>query len=58
MGDNKKDLTFVVHIAQAENATWQGQITWADRNEKMNFRSALELIKLMDGAVQQTSDNC
>ncbi len=48
----KIDGTFVVHISQAENATWQGQVTWADQNEKMNFRSALELIKLMDAAVQ------
>ena len=38
--------TFVVHISHNENATWQGEIVWAERNKKQKFRSALELLKL------------
>ena len=51
------DNTFVIHITQTENASWQGQITWADKNETQNFRSALELIKLIDGAVSAEDNN-
>lgn len=44
--------TFVVHISHNENATWQGEIVWAERNKKQKFRSALELLKLIDSALE------
>lgn len=47
---NRKE-TFVVHIISQENATWQGQVTWSGKEETMNFRSFLELVKLMDNAL-------
>lgn len=40
--------TFVVRIQYRQNATWQGQVTWAEKNKTINFRSALELLKLID----------
>ena len=43
--------TFIVKINHTDNASWQGQVTWADKNITKNFRSTLELIKLMDGAI-------
>lgn len=49
---NRKE-TFVVHIISQENATWQGQVTWLGRKETMNFRSFLELVKLMDNAMAE-----
>ena len=49
---NRKE-TFIVHIISQENATWQGQVTWLGRKETMNFRSFLELVKLMDNAMAQ-----
>lgn len=45
--------TFVVHINSHENATWHGQITWLNGNETKGFRSMLEMIKLMDTALNQ-----
>ena len=45
--------TFVVHVVSQENATWQGQVTWLDERETRNFRSMLELIKLMDAAMEE-----
>lgn len=45
--------TFVVHIVGQENATWQGQVTWLDEKETKSFRSLLELIKLLDEAVEK-----
>ena len=50
----QKKETFVVHVISQENATWQGQVTWLDEKETKNFRSLLELIKLMDSAVEST----
>ncbi len=45
--------TFVVHVVSQENATWQGQVTWLDEKKTLNFRSMLELIKLMDAAMEE-----
>ena len=36
-----------------ENDTWQGKITWAEKNREQYFRSALELLKLMDRALTE-----
>lgn len=44
--------TFVVKVDHCEHETWQGRVTWAEENKSEHFRSALELIKLMDGAVK------
>ena len=43
--------TFVVKIKYQENATWQGSVQWVDQNIEKPFRSALELIKLIDSAM-------
>ena len=49
-----KNATFVVHVQCLENATWQGEIVWAEKNESLKFRSALELLKIMDSALATT----
>ena len=43
--------TFVVQILNTQNATWQGTVTWTDGRRTESFRSALELIRLMDSAL-------
>lgn len=43
--------TFLVTIRYRQNATFQGSIKWLEANEERNFRSELEMIKLMDDAV-------
>lgn len=43
--------TFVVHVRYRQNATWQGDVIWAEKNERQSFRSALELLKLIDSAL-------
>ena len=42
---------FLIRVTK-NNGTWQGAISWTDEGITKNFRSALELIKLMDSAVQ------
>jgi len=34
-----------------QNNTWQGQIHWIENNRKQNFRSVLEMLRLMDEAL-------
>ena len=40
--------TFIVHIQARQNATWQGNVVWAEKDVTRNFRSALELLKMID----------
>lgn len=49
----KTSKNFVVQILNVQNATWQGTLTRVDSNRTEHFRSALELIKLMDSAVEE-----
>ena len=43
--------TFVVRILNTQNATWQGTVTWTDGRRTESFRSALELIRLIDSTL-------
>lgn len=55
--DNQgEEATFVVHIKYRQNATWQGSVTWAEKKQSCNFRSALELLKLMDSAMDDDEE--
>ena len=49
---------FVVQILSRENATWQGTVTWLDGKKTQPFRSALELLRLIDSAqlAQQSAE--
>ena len=49
-GFREQRATFVVQIQFRENATWQGTVQWAEKKQSLNFRSALELIRIMDSA--------
>ena len=50
---NKKGQlgTFVVQVTFRQDATWQGHVIHQENNEKIDFISALELIKIMDKAL-------
>ena len=49
--------TFVVRIQYRQNASWQGQVTWAEKNKTVPFRSALELLKLIDSTEGVPEEN-
>lgn len=54
MGEaTQRKCTFIVKILNQQNATWQGEVVWLDNNEKRLFRSMLELIKLVDGVLNE-----
>ncbi|MCI8764346.1 MAG: hypothetical protein HFG58_07205 [Lachnospiraceae bacterium] len=48
--------TFLVHVKYRQNSTWQGEVMWAEKRKRQYFRSALELIKLMDSALDEAEE--
>ena len=56
--ENKKEKenvtqSFVIEIKSQENHTWQGTITWVEGKKKECFRSALEMMRLMDSTIEK-----
>ena len=49
--NNCEKATFIVDIKNRENHSWQGTLTWVDTNKEICFRSALELIKIIDSTM-------
>lgn len=47
-----KEGTFYVHVQYRQHSSWQGDIEWVDRGIKKQFRSELEMIKLMSDAIE------
>jgi len=45
--------TFILHLQFRQNNSWQGTIQWVEKKETLQFRSALELIKIIDSTRQQ-----
>ena len=45
--------TFIVRVQHRQNNTWQGRITWADKNKTLHFRSIWEMVHLMENALYE-----
>ena len=52
----KNTGTFVIKILDRQNATWQGSISWVEGEQEQYFRSALELLRLLDGALDSDEE--
>ena len=52
---NGEKATFTIRVQFRQNATWQGTIAWMENKKIQQFRSALEMIKLMDNALAESS---
>lgn len=46
--------SFVVRVQYKQNSSWQGRITWMEKDKTLCFRSAWELLKLIESAVETT----
>ena len=44
--------TFLLRILFRQNGSWQGSVTWVEGKQEQPFRSVLELILLVDSALQ------
>ena len=49
-----KGPTFFIRIHYRQNASWQGSIQWLEGNSTKFFRSHLEMIMLMQEAMEKT----
>lgn len=56
MKQTKKGNSFMITIKDQQNDTWQGTITWIEKQKEENFRSALEMIKLIDSTMQKKDE--
>lgn len=50
------DATFLIRVQHRQHSSWQGEITWVDGRKKEYFRSALELVRLIDGALSKDAE--
>lgn len=50
---SKKGNSFLVVVKDTQQETWQGTIEWIEKNKKQSFRSALEMLKLIDSALEE-----
>ena len=50
------DRQFLLDIRYHQNSSWQGSVQRLDNGEKINFRSALELMTLIESVVAQQAD--
>ena len=48
--------TFAVRIIFRQNASWQGAVQWLEGRQEQSFRSALELIFLLDNALRSAAE--
>lgn len=47
--------TFIVRVQHRQNSSWQGRLTWMEKDQTLNFRSVWEMIKLIESAVDTVS---
>lgn len=50
-----KKQTFIIEVEEVQDGNWQGSIEWLQGKKKQSFRSMLELLTLMDSAVEKKS---
>ena len=48
--------TFIIRVQHRQNSSWQGLVTGMEENKTVSFRSALELIKIIDEVVSIDTD--
>ena len=51
--DQEAIATFAVKVLFRQGASWQGKLAWTEGKTEVSFRSALEMVKLMDSALPQ-----
>ena len=52
-----KMATFLVSVLFRQNASWQGTVRWVEEKKEVNFRSALELLHIINSAFPPIASN-
>ena len=45
--------SFIVRVQHRQNSSWQGTLTWMERDKTVHFRSIWEMIKLVESALNE-----
>ena len=45
--------SFIIRVQHRQNSSMQGRLTWVDKNKTVFFRSAWEMIRLIDSALEE-----
>ena len=48
-----KRATFIVQVSFRQRATWQGHVIHAESDEKKDYQSAMELLRIMDEYIKE-----
>ncbi len=48
--------SLIIRVQNRQHSTWQGLVTLMEENKTVSFRSALELIKIIDEVVSIDTD--
>ena len=43
--------SFIVRVQHRQNSSWQGRITWMEKNQTVYFRSVWDMMKLIENAL-------
>lgn len=49
--------SFLIHVVFRQNSSWQGSLSWIEQRKEVQFRSALELIRLIDSAMRSADES-
>jgi hypothetical protein len=49
--------TFVIRVQHRQHSSWQGRVTYLEEDKSAYFRSVLELIKIIDGALDEAEQS-
>ena len=55
-GKKKHTGTFVIHVSHCDNATWQGSVYHMKNNEREDFNSELDLLKIIENCQNSTKN--
>ena len=47
--------SFIIRVQHRQNSSWQGRITWMEKNQTVYFRSVWEMMKLIENAIDTVS---
>lgn len=54
--EQRGDLgTFTIRVQHRQHSSWQGKVTWIEKDETVYFRSALELMKMIDSVLEKST---
>ena len=48
--------TFIIRVQQRANSSWQGRITWVEKDRTLRFRTIIEMVKLIEKALDSAAE--